>query len=51
LVLKFSAEDWDELPLPEIEHQQAEGKRVTFRADAVFAKPELYEALEGRTLD
>jgi hypothetical protein len=37
--------------LPEIEHQQAKGKRVTFRADAAFAKPELYEALEGRTVD
>ena len=46
-----SAEDWDELLLPEIERQQAEGKRVTFRADAAFAKPELYDALEGRTAD
>ncbi len=43
-----SAEDWDELLLPEIERQQAEGKQVTFRADAAFAKPEIYEALEGR---
>ena len=43
-----SAEDWDELLLPEIERQQAEGKRVTFRADAAFAKPEIYEALEER---
>ena len=34
----------DELLLPEIERQQAEGKRVTFRADAAFAKPELYDA-------
>ena len=32
--------------LPEIERQQAQGKEVTFRGDAVFAKPELYEALE-----
>ena len=32
-----SAEDWDELLLPEIERQQAEGKQVTFRADAAFA--------------
>lgn len=46
-----SAEDWDELLLPEIERQQAEGKRVTFRADAAFAKPEIYEALEGHTVD
>jgi hypothetical protein len=43
-----SAEDWDELLLPEIERQQAEGKSVTFRADAAFAKPEIYEALEER---
>jgi hypothetical protein len=34
-----SAEDWDELLLPEIERQQAEGKEVVFRADAAFAKP------------
>jgi len=41
-----SAEDWDELLLPEIERQQAEGKQVAFRADVAFAKPEIYEALE-----
>jgi hypothetical protein len=34
--------------LPEIERQQAEGKEVAFRADAAFAKPEIYEALEER---
>jgi Transposase DDE domain group 1 len=43
-----SAEDWGELLLPEIERQQAEGKQVAFRADAAFAKPEIYEALEER---
>jgi hypothetical protein len=43
-----SAEDWDELLLPEIERQQAERKQVAFRADAAFAKPEIYEALEER---
>jgi hypothetical protein len=43
-----SAEDWDELLLPEIERQLAAGKQVTFRADAAFAKPEIYEALEER---
>ena len=43
-----SAEDWDELLLPEIDRQQAEGKEVAFRADAAFAKPEIYEALEER---
>jgi len=43
-----SAEDWDELLLPEIERQQAAGKQITFRTDAAFAKPEIYEALEER---
>jgi Transposase DDE domain group 1 len=43
-----SAEDWDELLLPEIERQQKLGKEVVFRADAAFAKPEIYEALEKR---
>ena len=46
-----SAEDWDELLLPELERQQAEGKQVTFRADAAFAKPEIYETLEERGVD
>ena len=43
-----SAEDWDELLLPEIERQQAAGKQVAFRGDAAFAKPEVYEASEER---
>ena len=43
-----SAEDWEEVLLPEIERQQALGKEVVFRADAAFAKPEIYEALEER---
>src|SRR5713101_3360441 len=43
-----SADDWDELLVPEIERQQAEGTRVAFRADAAFAKPEIYDALETR---
>ena len=46
-----SAEEWDELLLPEIERQQAAGKQVTFRADAAFAKPEIYEVLEDRGVD
>jgi Transposase DDE domain group 1 len=45
-----SAEGWEELLLPEIDRQQAQGKEVTFRGDAAFAKPELYEALEERTV-
>ena len=43
-----SAEDWEELLLPEIERQQRMGKEVALRADAAFAKPEIYEALEER---
>jgi hypothetical protein len=43
-----SADDWEELLLPEIERQQKLGKDVVFRADAAFAKPEIYEALEAR---
>jgi hypothetical protein len=43
-----SAEGWEELLLPEIARQRQQGKEVVFRADAAFAKPELYEALEAR---
>ena len=43
-----SAEGWEELLLPEIDWQQRQGKEVVFRAEAAFAKPELYEALEER---
>jgi hypothetical protein len=43
-----SAEGWEELLLPEIERPQRMGKEVAFRADAAFAKPEIYEALEER---
>jgi hypothetical protein len=43
-----SAEGWEKLLLPEIERQQTLGKEVVFRADAAFAKPEIYEALEER---
>jgi len=43
-----SAEGWEEVLLPEIERQQGMGKVVAFQADAAFAKPEIYEALEER---
>jgi Transposase DDE domain group 1 len=43
-----SAEGWEGLLPPEIERQQTLGKEVVFRADAAFAKPEIYEALEER---
>jgi hypothetical protein len=43
-----SAEDWEEVVLPEIERQQELGKEVVFRADAAFAKPEIDEAMQER---
>ena len=46
-----SADDWDDLLVPEIERQQVAGTRVAFRADAAFAKPEICEALEQRDVD
>jgi len=36
-----SADGWEELLLPEIERQQAQGKEVAFRGDAAFARPEI----------
>ena len=43
---KSIADDWDEPLMPETLSQQAAGQRVTFRADAAFTNPEIYEALE-----
>jgi hypothetical protein len=37
-----SIEDWEEVLLPVIERRQKLGKKVGFRADAAFAKPEIY---------
>ena len=45
-----SADDWDELLVPEIERRHANGRRVVVRADAAFAKPEIYDALETRAV-
>jgi hypothetical protein len=42
------AEGWEDMLLAEIERQQRLGKEVVFRADAAFAKPEIYESLEER---
>ena len=46
-----SADDWDDLLVPEIARQQAEGLRVAFRADAAFAQPAIYEMLEQHDVD
>lgn len=50
-VLDMDSDDWDELLVTEIERQHANGRRVAVRADAAFAKPEIYEALETRGAD
>ena len=43
-----SADEWKQLLLPEVERLQKLGRDVWFRADAAFAKPDIYEALEER---
>ena len=43
-----SADEWKQLLMPEVERLQKLGKEVWFRADAAFAKPDIYEALEER---
>ncbi len=45
-----SADGWEEILLPEIERRQEPGKEAVVRADAAFAKPEVYEALEERSM-
>lgn len=42
------SEGWNELLLPEIEEQRRLGREVIFWADALCARPEVYEALEDR---
>ena len=43
-----SAEGWDDVLLPIIERYRRRRQRVVVRADAAFAMPALYEALERR---
>jgi hypothetical protein len=43
-----SADGWDEVLLPVIDRVPARGQAVVVRADAAFAIPALYEALERR---
>src|SRR3989454_2178143 len=43
-----SADGWDEVLLPVIDRYRAQGQTVVVRADAAFALPTLYEALERR---
>ncbi len=43
-----SADGWDEVLLPVIDRVWARGQTVVVRADAAFALPALYEALERR---
>ncbi len=43
-----SADGWDEVLLPIIDRHRARGQTVVVRADAAFALPALYQALERR---
>src|SRR5438876_1828530 len=43
-----SADGWDDVLLPIIDRYRAQGQTVVVRADAAFALPSLYEALERR---
>ena len=43
-----SAERWRELLEPVVKRYREKGVRLLFRADAAFAKPEVYEYLESR---
>jgi len=43
-----SADAWDEVLLPTVDRYRAQGQTVVVRADAAFALPALYEALERR---
>ena len=45
-----SAERWREVLEPAVERYQKKGMRLLFRADAAFAKPEVYEFLESRDI-
>ena len=43
-----SADGWDDVLLPIVDRYRAQGQTVVVRADAAFALPALYEALERR---
>ena len=45
-----SADDWREVLDPVVERYLIAAVRLLFRADAAFAKPELYEYLEARRI-
>ena len=46
-----SADDWQEVLDPVVERYFTAAVRLLFRADAAFAKPEIYEYLETRQID
>lgn len=43
-----SSHDWREMPVPTMALYKGTGVRRHYHADAVFAKPEVYEYLEDR---
>ena len=45
-----SADDWQEVLDPVVERYLTAAVRLLFRADAAFAKPEIYDYLEARNI-
>ena len=48
--MQSSQARWREVLEPIVERYQSQGVRLLYRADAAFAKPEVYNYLEGRAV-
>jgi hypothetical protein len=46
-----SADDWESVLKPVVERYQRMGTRISFRGDAAFATPSVYEYLESQGID
>jgi hypothetical protein len=46
-----SADDWESMLKPVIERYQSKGTRISFRGDAAFATPSVYDYLESQGID
>jgi hypothetical protein len=46
-----SADDWESVLKPVVERYQSMGTRISFRGDAAFATPSVYEYLESQGID
>jgi hypothetical protein len=46
-----SADDWESVLKPVVDRYQSKGTRISFRGDAAFATPSLYDYLESQRID